>query len=199
MTRRTTHAFRRAPNGQWFVTLCPGPTGSQFNAPPSRMNQLRFGDFNGDGVTDVLAVENGRWAISESATGRGAGSIRTSATRWRISSSPTWIRTTTSTTSCGSSVGASRFAAGSRRFARRSRGGAPRTAPNLGGDGRIMCSVRRSGRGGLPGFGFAGRFGDAPGGGTLVIARIGWAISTARPKAALAPHQTGRVCSRIET
>jgi hypothetical protein len=32
------------------------------------MNQLRFGDFTGDGVTDVLAVVGGRWAISESAS-----------------------------------------------------------------------------------------------------------------------------------
>lgn len=34
------------------------------------MNELRFGDFTGDGVTDVLAVESGRWAISESARSR---------------------------------------------------------------------------------------------------------------------------------
>jgi len=32
--------------------------------------RLRFGDFTGDGVTDVLAVVNGHWAISESATGQ---------------------------------------------------------------------------------------------------------------------------------
>jgi hypothetical protein len=31
------------------------------------MSELRFGDFTGDSVTDVLAVENGHWAISESA------------------------------------------------------------------------------------------------------------------------------------
>jgi hypothetical protein len=33
------------------------------------MSDLRFGDFTGDGVTDVLAVNGGRWAISESARG----------------------------------------------------------------------------------------------------------------------------------
>src|SRR5205807_10409544 len=32
-----------------------------------RMNHRRFGDFTGDGVTDVLGVEGGHWAISESA------------------------------------------------------------------------------------------------------------------------------------
>ena len=31
------------------------------------MSALRFGDFDGDGVTDVLAKENGRWAISSGA------------------------------------------------------------------------------------------------------------------------------------
>ena len=31
------------------------------------MSELRFGDFTGDGVTDVLAVRHGRWVISESA------------------------------------------------------------------------------------------------------------------------------------
>jgi hypothetical protein len=31
------------------------------------MSALQFGDFNGDGVTDVLAVENGRWSISSGA------------------------------------------------------------------------------------------------------------------------------------
>lgn len=33
------------------------------------MAELRFGDFTGDGVTDVLAIDRGRWAISESARG----------------------------------------------------------------------------------------------------------------------------------
>jgi hypothetical protein len=33
------------------------------------MSDLRFGDFTGDGVTDVLGVNGGRWAISESARG----------------------------------------------------------------------------------------------------------------------------------
>jgi hypothetical protein len=34
------------------------------------MEKLRFGDFSGDGVTDVLAVVSGRWSISESARGQ---------------------------------------------------------------------------------------------------------------------------------
>ena len=33
------------------------------------MSDLRFGDFTGDAVTDVLGVNGGRWAISESARG----------------------------------------------------------------------------------------------------------------------------------
>jgi hypothetical protein len=33
------------------------------------IDKLQFGDFNGDGVTDVLAVVRGHWAVSDSATG----------------------------------------------------------------------------------------------------------------------------------
>ena len=68
-TRRTTHAFRRARTGQWVVT--PLTTRDWQPVASSRfpMNELRFGDFTGDGVTDVLAVESGRWAISRSARG----------------------------------------------------------------------------------------------------------------------------------
>ena len=32
------------------------------------LDQLHFGDFTGDGITDVLAVEGGRWFLSRSAT-----------------------------------------------------------------------------------------------------------------------------------
>lgn len=70
VTRRTTHAFRRAPGGQWYVTrLSRPPDWKPVQSSGFPMTQLRFGDFTGDGVTDVLAVESGRWAISESATG----------------------------------------------------------------------------------------------------------------------------------
>jgi hypothetical protein len=68
-TRRTTHAFHRAENGEWRVKKLSDPAsaweyvgGSSFP-----LSELRFGDFTGDGVTDVLAVESGHWAISESA------------------------------------------------------------------------------------------------------------------------------------
>jgi hypothetical protein len=66
-TRRTTHAFRRAPDGQWFVTPLSHVDWKLVGSSSFPMNQLRFGDFTGDGVTDVLAVEEGHWAISESA------------------------------------------------------------------------------------------------------------------------------------
>ena len=69
VTRRTTHAFRRAPNGQWFVTPLAHQDWQPVGSSGFPMNKLRFGDFTGDGVTDVLAVEEGRWAISESARG----------------------------------------------------------------------------------------------------------------------------------
>jgi hypothetical protein len=66
-TRRTTHAFRRANDGQWFVTPLSAPDWRPVQSSSFPLDRLRFGDFTGDGVTDVLAVENGRWAISESA------------------------------------------------------------------------------------------------------------------------------------
>jgi hypothetical protein len=67
-TKRTTHAFWRTPQGEWKITTLTGagqgwrPLGSS-RVP---MNELAFGDFTGDGVTDVLSVQRGRWAISKS-------------------------------------------------------------------------------------------------------------------------------------
>jgi hypothetical protein len=70
-TLQTTHAFFRRADGQWFVTPLSHPDWKPVESEARiSMNQLRFGDFNGDGVTDVLAVVNGHWAISESATGK---------------------------------------------------------------------------------------------------------------------------------
>lgn len=69
LTRATTHAFRRAPNGQWFVTALSGPNWYPAQSSSIPMNKLRFGDFTGDGITDVLAVQGGSWSISASATG----------------------------------------------------------------------------------------------------------------------------------
>jgi hypothetical protein len=67
-SRRTTHALWRKQNGEWHVTPLWNPDGWEYIGGSHKpMSQLRFGDFTGDGVTDVLAVNNGRWAISESA------------------------------------------------------------------------------------------------------------------------------------
>jgi hypothetical protein len=68
-TLQTTHAFFRRADGQWLVTPLSHPDWKPVQSSGFPMRQLRFGDFTGDGVTDVLAVVNGRWAISESATG----------------------------------------------------------------------------------------------------------------------------------
>ncbi|MEO8506225.1 MAG: right-handed parallel beta-helix repeat-containing protein [Betaproteobacteria bacterium] len=68
MTLRTTHAFQRAPDGQWWVTPLSQRAWQPVQSSDFSMSQLRFGDFTGDGVTDVLAVVDGRWSISESAT-----------------------------------------------------------------------------------------------------------------------------------
>ena len=69
VTRRTTHAFRRMPNGDWLVTPLSAPDWQPVQRSGFPMSDLRFGDFTGDGVTDVLAVTGGRWAYSESARG----------------------------------------------------------------------------------------------------------------------------------
>jgi hypothetical protein len=66
--RRTTDAFWRKANGEWHVTPLWNPDGWEYVGGSSfPLSELRFGDFTGDGVTDVLAVEEGRWAYSESA------------------------------------------------------------------------------------------------------------------------------------
>lgn len=68
--RRPTHAFWRGDNGSWFVTPLSQPGGWTLVQNSSfPFSALRFGDFTGDGVTDVLANEAGRWAISNAARG----------------------------------------------------------------------------------------------------------------------------------
>ncbi len=69
VTLPTTHAFRRGGDGQWFVTPLSAPNWQPVQSSSFPMSKLRFGDFTGDGVTDVLAVEGDHWAISESARG----------------------------------------------------------------------------------------------------------------------------------
>jgi hypothetical protein len=68
-TRRTTHAFWRRDDGQWRITPLTDPPQWNDGAHSSfPLAKLGFGDFNGDGVTDVLAVNAGRWAISRGGT-----------------------------------------------------------------------------------------------------------------------------------
>lgn len=70
--KRTTHAFRKVGN-TWQVTPLTALTTPVVwtHAQTSRlaMRRLRFGDFTGDGVTDVLAVRGGGWSISDGARG----------------------------------------------------------------------------------------------------------------------------------
>jgi hypothetical protein len=171
VTLRTTHAFRRAPDGQWFVTPLSHPDWQPVQSSSLPMSQLRFGDFTGDGVTDVLAVMGGRWAISESATGTwrrlnptlGApvgnlfianmdpddnvdDILRLDRQTVRIGSSNPPVNRTTLTWW-------------------RSRNG---TEPWTQWKQHVFV-YPVSPETVIPGYGFAGRFGAAPGGGTLVI------------------------------
>lgn len=66
-SRKATHAFR-VRDGRWEVTSLTAPNWTQVQGSGKSFADLRFGDFTGDGVTDVLAVNGGRWSISESAT-----------------------------------------------------------------------------------------------------------------------------------
>jgi len=69
--RSPTHAFWRNDEGSWFVTPLAHP--NQWNLVGSSsfpLTDLRFGDFTGDGVTDVLGNEGGHWAISDAARGQ---------------------------------------------------------------------------------------------------------------------------------
>ena len=69
VTRPTTDAFWRRADGHWFVTSLAHVDWHPVQSSSFPWASLRFGDFNGDGVTDVLAVEGGHWSVSDSATG----------------------------------------------------------------------------------------------------------------------------------
>ena len=56
--------FYRDPAGQWWA-ISPGVYPWRLLGSSSfPLDKLRFGDFNGDGVTDILAVQDGHWAVS---------------------------------------------------------------------------------------------------------------------------------------
>jgi hypothetical protein len=69
ITGKTTHAFRRMPDGEWQVTPLSKREWTHAQSSQLPMSRFKFGDFTGDGVTDVLAVVGGRWAISAGAHG----------------------------------------------------------------------------------------------------------------------------------
>lgn len=88
-TKRTTHALRRAANGQWEArSLFPrpgwpagwtssyviadangNPATQHLQSSSKPFDRLTFGDFTGDGVTDVGAIDGGKFHISRSALG----------------------------------------------------------------------------------------------------------------------------------
>jgi|CXWL01.1.fsa_nt_gi hypothetical protein len=75
-TRQTTHAFwraansSRAANGDWLIKPLRDDSADWKRVQHSDlpMSELAFADFTNDGVTDVLAVVEGRWRISEGAS-----------------------------------------------------------------------------------------------------------------------------------
>jgi hypothetical protein len=70
VTKQTTHAFWRTERGEWLVTPLSNPSWEHAENSSYSLSKLRFGDFTGDGVTDVLANVGGHWSISKSARGK---------------------------------------------------------------------------------------------------------------------------------
>ena len=66
-TKQTTHALRRLDGGQWQITPLTSRDWQDAQSSPLPLSKLQFGDFTGDGVTDVIAVVERRWQISEGA------------------------------------------------------------------------------------------------------------------------------------
>jgi hypothetical protein len=69
-TRQATHAFWRRGDGQWFVTPLTTANWQPVASSSFALADLRFGDFTGDSVTDVLANQGGHWSISVAAAGQ---------------------------------------------------------------------------------------------------------------------------------
>ena len=67
--RFITGAFWRDSTGGWFVTPLNKVDWQHIGGSGFPLSDLKFGDFDGDGITDVLAVVAGRWAISSAGRG----------------------------------------------------------------------------------------------------------------------------------
>ncbi len=190
-TRRTTHAFLRARTGQWLVTPLTARDWQPVQSSSFPMNALRFGDFTGDGVTDVLAVESGRWAISESARSgwrRLNPTLGDAVANLFIANMDAddniddLLRLDIKTTIVGGFSSPARL---TRAKWYRSKNG--REPWRLWKEYAFTFSV--SPETVSPGYAFVGRFGAAPGGGTLVIGptRFGYFHSKAEIAAGASP------------
>ena len=187
-TKRTTHAFRLRDGG-WEVSPLTGePQWQRVQSSGFGRDRLLFGDFTGDAVTDVLAVVGGRWSISESAR-----------MPWRRLNPS--IGTDTADLVAANMdaddgiddvLRLERRESGSMSQRRvemtwwRSRNGTePWTVYK-----RFEFSFSPSKRTVTPMFGFAGRFGESPGGGVMVIDedRFGRFFSAAEAARGRAPE-----------
>jgi hypothetical protein len=161
VTKRTTHAFWRGPNGEWNIRgVFDDPDWHYIGGSGFSLDQLNFGDFNGDGVTDILGYENGKWAYSDA--GRSPWIPLNNA----LSNNPASLAIVDlDNNNIDDVLGL-------------------RVQPNLSGtkltftwwvsdDGRTPWRMLSSKTfplevGGLPVMAFVGRFGVSPGGGTLI-------------------------------
>jgi hypothetical protein len=67
--RALTDIFRRAPDGKWSIVTPGKQDWRDLGSSSFPLSDLGFGDFTGDGVTDVFGIAGGRWSISRSGTG----------------------------------------------------------------------------------------------------------------------------------
>jgi hypothetical protein len=63
------------PSGAWYLSYGGSAPFNLANTSSFRRKDLRFGDFDGDGITDVFAAVSGTWSYSRSATGSWADGV----------------------------------------------------------------------------------------------------------------------------
>ncbi len=62
------HDLFFARGGSWYVSSGGSASFVEVNTSSKGIAEMRFGDFDGDGFTDVFAIESNVWKVSYSAT-----------------------------------------------------------------------------------------------------------------------------------
>jgi hypothetical protein len=177
VTRRTTHAWWRTDEGRTKVKSLSAPSSEWLEVEGSShpLSELQFGDFDGDGSTDVLGVVNGRWWTSK----RGRDTWVRLNEHLGDPVAPLLIANMDADDNIDDILRVERrgFAFSRQLLWWRSKNGTDvwRIFKTLPGDYATTPYP--------PGFYFAGRFGAGPGGGIMAIdrQRVGWFYVPAAP------------------